>query len=190
MDCQASTNLMMKYLDNHITPQEWADLQLHLMICKDCDEAFKVYQEMLEALETMETPDISDKFEVRVMEAIDHSLYHKKNRQWFGIREVLISFGIYLTFLLAVQNPGWNILKVLEWITRGLYYVSHIFGVIESFLSRFATIFVYSRRLIMLQFQIISNTQITTIMFYFIALAGLTALFFLIEGKLQRLINS
>lgn len=190
MDCTTSTSLIMSYLDNQITPKEWADLQCHLDQCEDCREALTVYQQMVSDLETMELPEVSDKFDIRVMEAIDHSLYQKQERKWLGIREILISFGIYLTFLFAIQRTEWNILREINNIPKVFYFFTRTIGLFENLLSRLMMFFMYFRRLLLLQLQLISNVETTTVIMYFLGLVALTGLFFLIEGKLQKLINS
>ncbi len=106
MDCKTSSTLIMNYVDKTIKENEWANLQEHMNNCNQCQEEFKIFTEMLDLFEDVPMYEPSKTFEDKVMASIDKSLYTEKVNKWLGVNAIILSIGIYLTFVLPILRQG------------------------------------------------------------------------------------
>lgn len=73
MDCNKANKLILKFMENSITEEEYISLENHLENCKECEDDFSLYTSVLDDFEQniniMEAP--SD-FTQNVMKKIEH----------------------------------------------------------------------------------------------------------------------
>lgn len=84
MDCNKANKLMMKFMDNSLTDEEYLLLEKHLEECAECKKDFSLYTEILENFseETMiiEAPENFEEMVMAKIENIEPKYIDLKNR--------------------------------------------------------------------------------------------------------------
>ncbi len=97
MDCQAVYELMNRYIDDEITPEEERVLEFHLERCRDCQKTFGEFKDLNLLLNSLEP---SKNFTNNVMAKIQKSKQFNPNKWIYIHRKSLI--GVAAVFLLFV----------------------------------------------------------------------------------------
>ncbi len=190
MDCKTSSDLMMSYMDQAITADEWENLQQHLDTCEHCREEFSIFSQIDDFFEDALSLEPQESFDKKVMESIDHSLYSSRKKA-LGLRELFFSIGIYITFLLGIQGVG-----------RGLgNYQLSFFGIMERILlfselfqklmvGAFVLLVLYPRKMLQSLMAYLSHASVPMLLLYSTGLLTLLLLMFIIQGTLYRILTT
>ncbi len=97
IDCQTAQHLMMRKIDNGITPEENKLLEAHLQECPRCQKDFEDIQHVKEVTATMKRELLPD----MAWEEYWHHLYNRLER---GIAWILISVGLIIILGIAAVD--------------------------------------------------------------------------------------
>lgn len=189
MDCKTSSNLIMAYVDQTITDDEWANLQKHLELCKECREEFDFFSQIEELIGELPMYEPSEAFEMKVMESIDHSLYQPTGKKGIGISALFMSIGIYITFLLGMEGMGKSLSGFGVNFSRMIQQLSLISDLSEKlFVKGFILLIVYPRKMIGGLYGFLAQTTLHTVLIYCAVLFTLMVLMKVIKNTLFRIL--
>ncbi|GAB6086354.1 anti-sigma factor family protein [Alkaliphilus crotonatoxidans] len=187
MDCKTSSNLMMSYMDQTISKEEWKNLQQHLATCESCREEFDLLGQLNEMLDDLELLEPNEGFEERVMTSIDPNQYVESKWKLIGYKELFFSIGIYYTFLLGIQGVDHFSLGLFTIMERILLFSELVQKLV---VGAFALLVLYPRNLLKTLIGYLSQGKTSLLLIYGLGFATMMLLMFIIQGTLYRILTT
>lgn len=124
MDCSRASDLMMIYFDRMLDEGEKNELFSHTKICGNCRAEFKLMEEILSRVDTLEDFIAPEYFEAEIMKLIDVNRYvHKRTIMPFIITGVALLFATIATFI-YLSYGSVNLRESYSYVTSVTDWVS------------------------------------------------------------------
>ncbi|WP_085993609.1 anti-sigma factor family protein [Oceanobacillus senegalensis] len=100
--------LMHKYLDGDLQPEEETTLRTHLNACEECHNHFYELKRTIALVQSSETMQAPDSFTENVMKNLPVEKKQYKYKRWFRSHPVLTAAAIFFIFMLSGVFAQWN----------------------------------------------------------------------------------
>jgi len=145
MNCEISKDYMMKYFDGERNDIEEARFRQHLKNCGRCSEEFNCMAEIFSSLETADTVEPPEDFEIRVMEkvnAVENARRENSSRMLVLLYNAatVVSIILLMVFVADIRQGGLvsAFESIREYFGSFSGILAAVFGVIEDVFSLLA----------------------------------------------------
>jgi hypothetical protein len=188
MDCRTSSEIMIKWMDGPLAESEEKQLTAHIEKCSACRLEYEEWQELASALAKLPDPAPSRGFEVRVMAAIDPTLYAAPRRLTMKPQpgHVLVWMGILgIISLMLMETVAWLQHLAVGWLQETTAY--QMMSVIyERFILRGILLFILPQKGL---FDWLVRFEASSHWWYMLGTFNLVLLLVLIKVSLDRILT-